>query len=117
YMTRRGNSRIFTPFVDPERQFRARKDTTPISVHNIFSFYESESSESEYEEMSEVDIKKLTMYQYLALDRGYQRSGVVRPEIGGNVNFEIKGQFLRELRDNSFSGTRMMMHTNTWKMY
>ncbi|GJU48774.1 hypothetical protein Tco_1218329 [Tanacetum coccineum] len=55
---------------DPERQFRARSDITPISVHNIFSFYESKSSESESTEMAEVDIKTLTMEKYLALTRG-----------------------------------------------
>ncbi|GKE65420.1 hypothetical protein Tco_1519581 [Tanacetum coccineum] len=63
----------------------------------------SESSESESVEMVEVDIKTLTMEQYLALAPGNQRPGVVRPNIRGNVNFEIKGQFLRELRDNTFS--------------
>ncbi|GKE08714.1 hypothetical protein Tco_1412265, partial [Tanacetum coccineum] len=102
YMTRRLNSRLFTLFVDPERQFQARRDITPISVHNIFSFYEFESSESESEEMVEVDIETLTMEQYLALAQGNQRSGVVRPEIGDNVNFKIKGLFLRELKDTTF---------------
>ncbi|GJS94811.1 putative reverse transcriptase domain-containing protein [Tanacetum coccineum] len=29
--------------------------------------------------------------------------GVVKPEIGGNVNFEIKSQFMRELREDTFS--------------
>nr|GEW58410.1 hypothetical protein [Tanacetum cinerariifolium] len=55
------------------------------------------------EEMGEVDIENLTMEQYLALDHGDIRRGVRKPEIGGNVDFEIKGQFLRELRDNTFS--------------
>ncbi|GKC66780.1 putative reverse transcriptase domain-containing protein [Tanacetum coccineum] len=43
------------------------------------------------------------MEQYLALTRGNQASGVVKPEIGGNVNFEIKNQFMRELREDTFS--------------
>ncbi|GJT67179.1 putative reverse transcriptase domain-containing protein [Tanacetum coccineum] len=30
-------------------------------------------------------------------------NGVVKPEIGGNVNFEIKSQFMRELREDTFS--------------
>ncbi|GKA76627.1 hypothetical protein Tco_0783088 [Tanacetum coccineum] len=46
------------------------------------------------------------MEQYLALSRENQASGVVKPEIGGNVNFEIKSQFMRELREDTFSGNK-----------
>ncbi|GKB11427.1 hypothetical protein Tco_0845350 [Tanacetum coccineum] len=90
-MTRNSNTKIFTPSTNPERQFRARKDTSPISVHNIYSFYESEQSDAESEEIGEVDIETLTMEQYLALDHGDTRRGVRKPEIEGNVDFEIKG--------------------------
>ncbi|GKA26478.1 hypothetical protein Tco_0712587 [Tanacetum coccineum] len=44
--------------------------------------------------MAEGEIDNLTMEQYLALTRGNQTSSVVKPEIGGNVNFEIKSQFI-----------------------
>nr|GEV04086.1 zinc knuckle CX2CX4HX4C [Tanacetum cinerariifolium] len=37
-----------------------------------------------------VDINTLTMEQYLALSQGNQAPGMVKPKIGGNVNFEIK---------------------------
>ncbi|GKA49188.1 hypothetical protein Tco_0742146, partial [Tanacetum coccineum] len=53
--------------------------------------------------MAGVDIDTLTMEQYLALSRENQAPGVVKPEIGGNVNFEIKSQFMRELREDTFS--------------
>ncbi|GJW71333.1 hypothetical protein Tco_0128250 [Tanacetum coccineum] len=46
------------------------------------------------------------MKQYLALTRGNQAPGVVKPKIGGNVNFEIKSQFIRELREDTFSGNK-----------
>ncbi|GKC72598.1 hypothetical protein Tco_1118481 [Tanacetum coccineum] len=49
-------------------------------------------------------IDNLTMEQYLMLTRGNHAPGVVRPEIGGNVNFEIKSQFMWELREDTFSG-------------
>ncbi|GJR53947.1 hypothetical protein Tco_1404468 [Tanacetum coccineum] len=42
------------------------------------------------------------MEQYLMLTQGNQAPGMVRPEIGGNVNFEIKSQFMRELREDKF---------------
>ncbi|GJR38883.1 zinc knuckle CX2CX4HX4C containing protein [Tanacetum coccineum] len=32
--------------------------------------------------------------------------GVVKPKIGGNVNFKIKSQFIRELREDTFSGNK-----------
>ncbi|GJU38126.1 RNA-directed DNA polymerase, eukaryota, reverse transcriptase zinc-binding domain protein [Tanacetum coccineum] len=40
--------------------------------------------------MDDVGIKTLAMEQYLALTYGNQAPGVVKPKIGGNVNFEIK---------------------------
>ncbi|GJS94997.1 hypothetical protein Tco_0801965 [Tanacetum coccineum] len=56
--------------------------------------------------MAEEEVDNLTMEQYLALTRGNQTPGVVKPEIGGNVNFEIKSQFMRELREDTFSGNK-----------
>ncbi|GKD97914.1 hypothetical protein Tco_1381811, partial [Tanacetum coccineum] len=43
------------------------------------------------------------MEQYLALSRENQAPGVFKQEIRGHVNFEIKSQFMRELRENTFS--------------
>nr|GEW46814.1 hypothetical protein [Tanacetum cinerariifolium] len=53
--------------------------------------------------MAGVDIRTLTVEQYLALSGGNQALGVVKPEIEGNMNFEIKIQFMRELREDTFS--------------
>ncbi|GJS77694.1 hypothetical protein Tco_0727575 [Tanacetum coccineum] len=53
--------------------------------------------------MAEGGIDNLTMEQYLALTRGNQEPCVVKPEIKGNVNFEIKSQFTQELKEDSFS--------------
>ncbi|GKB22031.1 hypothetical protein Tco_0855954 [Tanacetum coccineum] len=53
--------------------------------------------------MTGVDVDTLTMEQYLALSRENEAPGVVKPKIGGNVNFEIKSQFMRELREDTFS--------------
>ncbi|GJX56247.1 hypothetical protein Tco_0286144 [Tanacetum coccineum] len=102
-MTRSSNIKMSTPFDNPERQFRTRKNTTPLSVHNIYSFYESESSESEpeSEKIGIVDIETLTLEQYLALERGNTIRKEHNPKDG---KIEIKGQFLRELRDNTFVG-------------
>ncbi|GJZ61805.1 hypothetical protein Tco_0617942 [Tanacetum coccineum] len=56
--------------------------------------------------MADGEIDNLTIEQYLALTRGNQAPGVVKPEIRGNVNFEIKSQFMRELREDTFSGNK-----------
>ncbi|GKB02460.1 hypothetical protein Tco_0830549 [Tanacetum coccineum] len=56
--------------------------------------------------MAGVDINTLTMEQYLALSRENQEPGVVKPEIRRNVNFEIKSQFMQELREETFSGNK-----------
>ncbi|GJT86149.1 hypothetical protein Tco_1067866 [Tanacetum coccineum] len=53
--------------------------------------------------MAEGEIDNLTMEQYIALTRGNQAPGVVKPEIVGNVNFKIRSQFMRELREDTFS--------------
>ncbi|GKA54765.1 hypothetical protein Tco_0753714 [Tanacetum coccineum] len=105
-MTRSSNTKVFTPFTNPERKFRSRKDITPIAVHNIYSFYRSESSESESEDLNEIDIETLTLKQYLALNRNNSQVGVKRHEIEKNIVFEIKSQLLRELHENTFSGEK-----------
>ncbi|GJT79336.1 homeodomain-like protein [Tanacetum coccineum] len=51
-----------------------------------------------------MEFETLTMEQYLAFDRIDTSRGVRKPKIERNVDFEIKGQFLRELKDNTFSG-------------
>ncbi|GKF00771.1 hypothetical protein Tco_0027694 [Tanacetum coccineum] len=53
--------------------------------------------------MAGVDVDTLTIEQYLALSRENQAPGVVKTEIRGNVNFEIKSQFMRELREDTFT--------------
>ncbi|GJY24085.1 hypothetical protein Tco_0397743 [Tanacetum coccineum] len=56
--------------------------------------------------MAGVDVDTLTIEQYLALSRENQAPGVVKREIGGNVNFEIKSQFMHELREDTFFGNK-----------
>ncbi|GJS55992.1 hypothetical protein Tco_0629354 [Tanacetum coccineum] len=65
---------------------------------NLFSDQEN-SEEEEAETMAE------TMEQYMSKTRADYGSGVVRPKIEDKDNFELKGQFLKELRTNTFSGS------------
>ncbi|GJV98847.1 hypothetical protein Tco_1554099 [Tanacetum coccineum] len=51
----------------------------------------------------EIYCQKSEAKKILALSRENQAQGVVKPEIRGNVNFKIKSQFMRELREDTFS--------------
>ncbi|GKE56047.1 hypothetical protein Tco_1495232 [Tanacetum coccineum] len=66
---------------------------------DLFSDQEEHSEEEVAEEMAE------TMEQYMSKTRADYGSGVARPKIEDQDNFELKGQFLKELRTNTFSGS------------
>ncbi|GKB41312.1 DNA-directed DNA polymerase, partial [Tanacetum coccineum] len=57
------------------------------------------SGEEEEEEMAE------TMEQYMSKTRTDYGSRVARPKIDNKYQFELKGQFLKELREKTFSGS------------
>ncbi|GJS29914.1 hypothetical protein Tco_0490534 [Tanacetum coccineum] len=46
-----------------------------------------------------------TMEQYMSKTCSEYGSGIARPRIDANAQFELKGQFLKELRDNTFNGS------------
>ncbi|GKB63349.1 hypothetical protein Tco_0919535 [Tanacetum coccineum] len=46
-----------------------------------------------------------TMEEYMTKTREDYESGIARPKINEKAQFELKGQFLKELRDNTFSGS------------
>nr|GEW53408.1 retrotransposon protein [Tanacetum cinerariifolium] len=55
------------------------------------------------EEVTEFMVE--TMEQYMSKTREDYGSGVTRPTINQDTPFELKGQFLKELRNNTFSGS------------
>nr|GEV19164.1 ribonuclease H-like domain, reverse transcriptase, RNA-dependent DNA polymerase [Tanacetum cinerariifolium] len=66
---------------------------------NLFSDQEEYSEEEVAQTMAE------TMEQYMSKTRADYGSGIAKPKIKDNVRFELKGQFLKELLDNTFSGS------------
>ncbi|GJS02256.1 hypothetical protein Tco_0318764 [Tanacetum coccineum] len=63
---------------------------------------------SDLEEHSEEEVAKTmakTMEQYMSKTRADYGSGIARPKIDDKDSFELKGQFLKELHDNTFSGS------------
>ncbi|GJS33720.1 hypothetical protein Tco_0532102 [Tanacetum coccineum] len=106
-MTRSSTKELLSPFENPEQKFRSKRrlfDTPSLIESNspefdhIFDIKE-QSVESERETMTK------TMEQYMSKTRENYRSGVTRPTINQDSPFELKGQFLKELRDNTFSGS------------
>ncbi|GJW05042.1 ribonuclease H-like domain-containing protein [Tanacetum coccineum] len=80
---------------------------------DLLSFV-SESNSLEFdhnfdiEEQSEEEVRQTmteTIEQYMSKTRENYGSGVTRPTINQDTLFELKGQFLKELRDNTFSGS------------
>ncbi|GJZ18022.1 hypothetical protein Tco_0554145 [Tanacetum coccineum] len=57
----------------------------------------------------DVDIITLTIEQYMALIQDDIRPGVVKPEIGNVIEFEINSNFIRELRHKNFAD-----HLHNW---
>ncbi|GJY39192.1 gag-pol polyprotein [Tanacetum coccineum] len=66
---------------------------------NLFSNQEEYSEEEIAETMAE------TMEQYMSKTRADNGLGIARPKIEDKDSFELKSQFLKELRDNTFSGS------------
>ncbi|GJZ74769.1 hypothetical protein Tco_0639234 [Tanacetum coccineum] len=62
-----------------------------------FSNLEENSEEEVVETMAK------TMEQYMSKTQADYGSGLTRPKIDDKDHFELKGQFLKELRDNTFS--------------
>ncbi|GJT09742.1 hypothetical protein Tco_0856784, partial [Tanacetum coccineum] len=77
----------------------------PLSLDELRSTDFNLLSDQEYSEKEVVKTMAETMEQYMSKTRVDYGSRVARPKIEDNDNFELKGQFLKELRTNTFSGS------------
>nr|GEU33900.1 hypothetical protein [Tanacetum cinerariifolium] len=107
-MTRSSTKELFSPLENPKQNFRSRRrllDTPSLIESNSPEFDQI----SDIEEQSEEEVRETmteTMEQYMSKTRGDYGSGVTSPAINQYTQFELKGQFLKELRDNTFSGSK-----------
>ncbi|GJY32386.1 hypothetical protein Tco_0415881 [Tanacetum coccineum] len=62
-------------------------------------------SDQEYSKEEVTETMAETMEQYMSKTQADYGSGVARTKIEDKDNFELKGQFLKELRTNTFSGS------------
>ncbi|GKF67515.1 hypothetical protein Tco_0197194, partial [Tanacetum coccineum] len=88
FMTRSSTDELFMPFKEPEREFRSSR-----------KHFKTLSLDESVETMAE------TMEQYMSKIRADYGSWTARPKIEDKDSFELKGQFIKELRDNTFSGS------------
>ncbi|GJV05919.1 reverse transcriptase domain-containing protein [Tanacetum coccineum] len=90
--TRSGNGK------DNHDSGMGRRRQTPLPDFNLLS-------DQEYSEGEEVKAMAETMEQHMSKTRTNYGSGVARLKIDNKDQFELKGQFLKELRENTFSGS------------
>ncbi|GJV07751.1 hypothetical protein Tco_1345407 [Tanacetum coccineum] len=103
-MTRSSTYKLFTPYKEPEREFRSsRRYFKSLSLDELRSPDFNLFSDQEYSEEEEAEAMAETMEQYMSKTRTDYGSGVARPNIEEKDSFELKGQFLKELRENTFS--------------
>ncbi|GKE41738.1 hypothetical protein Tco_1469022 [Tanacetum coccineum] len=106
-MTRSSTKELFTPFKEKEREFRSSRkllktlspDESRSPKFNLFSNLKEYSKEEVKKTMAQ------TMKQYMRKTRADYRLGIYRPKIDDKDSLDLKGQFLKELRDNTFSGS------------
>nr|GEU59125.1 hypothetical protein [Tanacetum cinerariifolium] len=105
-MTKSSTNKLFTLYKEPELEFRSsRRHFKTLSLDELRSPYFNLLSDQEYSEEEIAKIMAETMKQYMSKTRANYGSGVARPKIEKKDNFEPKGQFLKELRTNTFSGS------------
>ncbi|GKD70717.1 hypothetical protein Tco_1324807, partial [Tanacetum coccineum] len=105
-MTRSSTNELFTTYKEPEREFRSsRRHLKTLSLDELRSLDINLLSKQEYSEEEVTETMAETMEQYMSKTRADYGLRVVRPKIEDKDNFELKGQFLKELRTNTFSGS------------
>ncbi|GJV24241.1 hypothetical protein Tco_1376936 [Tanacetum coccineum] len=107
-MTRSSTKELLSPFENPEQNFRSKR-----RLFDTPSLIESNSPEFDHifdiKEQSEEKVRETmieTMEQHMIKTREDYGSGVTRPTINQDTHFELKGKFLKELYDNTFSGSK-----------
>ncbi|GJZ09240.1 hypothetical protein Tco_0543523 [Tanacetum coccineum] len=105
-MTRSSTNELFTPYKEPEREFRSsRRHFKSLSLDELRSPDFNLFSDQEYSKEEEAEAMAETIEQYMSKTRTDYGSGVARPKIEEKDSFELKGQILKEVRENTFSGS------------
>ncbi|GJY35986.1 retrovirus-related pol polyprotein from transposon TNT 1-94 [Tanacetum coccineum] len=107
-MTRSSTKELLMPFENPEQVLLSRRklfETSSLAESNSPEFDQNFEIEEQVEEEEEVtEIMAENMDQYMSKTHDEFRLGIARPTIDADIQFELKGQFLKEFYDNTFSG-------------
>ncbi|GJT64914.1 reverse transcriptase domain-containing protein [Tanacetum coccineum] len=109
-MTRNLANELFTPYKEPEREFRSSmRHFKTLSLDKLRSPDLNLLSDQEYLEKEVAKTMAETMKRYMSKTRADYGSGVARPKIEVKDNFELKGQFLKELHQVMLRGFPMSL--------
>nr|GEY43403.1 hypothetical protein [Tanacetum cinerariifolium] len=106
-MTWSSTKELLLPFENSKRVLRSRTKlfkVPSLADSNSPEFDQISEIEEHIKEQEVTEIMAETMEQYMSKTRDKIRSGIARPTIDADIQFELKGQFLKELQDNTFSG-------------
>ncbi|GJV44942.1 hypothetical protein Tco_1429478 [Tanacetum coccineum] len=106
-MTRSSNKELVEPYNEPEQALHSLRklskttsfDHSSSSEFELFSDHERQFEEEITETMTEP-----TMEEYMMKTQEDYGLGIARPKFDKDAKFELKGQFLKELREHNFSG-------------
>ncbi|GJZ12927.1 ribonuclease H-like domain-containing protein, partial [Tanacetum coccineum] len=87
----------------PETKADSKRHFKTLSLDELRSPDFNLISDQEYSEDEEAKVMAETMEQYMSKTRTDYGSGVARPKIDSKDQFELKGQFLTQLQENTFS--------------
>ncbi|GKD10652.1 hypothetical protein Tco_1190337, partial [Tanacetum coccineum] len=107
-ITSSSTKEIFTPYEEPKRVLHSTRklfktmslDYSSSPKFDLFYDLEDQCEKEVARTMGEP-----TMEEYMTKTQEDYGSGIARPKMDENAHFELKGQFLKELRDNTFSGS------------
>ncbi|GJR23873.1 putative ribonuclease H-like domain-containing protein [Tanacetum coccineum] len=99
-MTRSSTKELLTPYKEPKGEFpSSRKHFKTLSLDELRSSdFDLFSNQEEYSEEEVTETMVETMEKYMSKTRADYGSGIARPKIEDKDSFELKGQFLKELR-------------------
>ncbi|GJQ93614.1 hypothetical protein Tco_0004753 [Tanacetum coccineum] len=107
-MTRTSKNELVEPYKEPERvlhSIRKLFNTRSLDYSSLPEFDLFFDHESHVEEEITKTMGEPTMEEYMKKTRDDYGLEIARLKFDEKARFEMKGQFLKELRDNTFSGS------------
>ncbi|GJY19492.1 hypothetical protein Tco_0390983, partial [Tanacetum coccineum] len=83
----------------------SQAENPPFTISLVIDTLLTNESTNDLSEEEVVEaMEEPTMEEYMMKTQKDYGLGIAKPKIDDKAHFELKGQFLKELRDNTFSG-------------